>query len=163
MKEKIKLFWHRFFRVSVIIKGADGVLDVASGSFLLFSATNPIATALPFLFRRELIEDPEDFIANYLIGASQKVLPETLTFIAIYLLIHGLVKISLALALLSKHYRLYQIAGIVLAAFISYQIYRITHTHSLALLLVTIYDLIILSMIYPEAKRLKQLQPNKNI
>ncbi len=159
MKEKLKLFWHRFFRVSVIIKGVDGVLDLVSSWFLFFSATNPIATALPFLFRRELLEDPEDFIANWLIGASQKVLPETLTFIAVYLLIHGLVKISLALALLSKHYRVYQVAGIVLAAFIGYQIYRFTHTHSLALLLVTIYDVIILSLIYPEAKNLKTKTP----
>lgn len=48
---------------------------------------------------------------------------------------------------------------LVLAAFIGYQIYRFTHTHSLALLLVTIYDVIILSLIYPEAKNLKTKTP----
>lgn len=155
MKKKFKIFLHKFFEFSLIIKGLDGILDLIFGSVLLFSATNPIAKALPFLFRRELIEDPADRLANWLVGASQNITHDTATFIALYLLIHGLVKISLTLALLSKHYRLYQIAGVVLLIFISYQIYRFAHTHSIALLLVTIYDIIILSLIYPEAKNLK--------
>jgi len=155
MKEKYKIFLHKFFEFSLIVKGLDGVLDLVFGSVLLFSATNPIAKAMPFLFRQELIEDPADRIANWLVGASENIAPATATFIALYLVIHGLVKISLALALLSKHYRLYQIAGVVLGIFISYQIYRFAHTHSIALLLITIYDIIILSLIYPEAKKLK--------
>jgi uncharacterized membrane protein len=155
MKNKYKIFWHQFFKFSLIIKGLDGLLDVVSGFILFFSATNPIAKTVLVLFRRELIKDPQDFIANYFIKSSQAILPATLTFIAWYLLVNGLVKISLGLALFKNNYRIYQITGIAFTIFTGYQIYRFTHTHSLLLLLITLYDLIIIAMLYFEAKNLK--------
>lgn len=161
MKEKYKIFWHKFFKFSLIIKGLDGVLDVTSGLILFFSVTNPLVRIPSALFHHELIKDPQDFIANYFINASQNILPTTATFIAWYLLVHGLIKIGLSLALFSKNYRLYQIAGIILILSISYQFYRFTHTHSLLLLLVTVYDLMIMVMLCFEAKNLKLKTPVK--
>lgn len=153
-----KLVLHRVFKISIIIKGIDGVLDVITGLFLLFSASNFILKIIPFLVRKELVEDPQDIIANYFLAVSQNILPSTKLFIIIYLIIHGLIKIGLALALSVKSFQVYKIAQIVLITFICYQIYRFSHTHSSILLITTLMDIVIAFLIQGEAKNLSRVE-----
>jgi uncharacterized membrane protein len=154
VNKKYKLFLHRFFKITVIIKGIDGVLDVFASLVLFFSTSGFIANIIPFLFRKELIEDPKDVIVNYLLNISQNMLPDTRLFIIIYLAVHGLIKISLALALNSDNYRAFKISELVLILFVSYQAYRFCHTYSIILLIVTLLDIIIIFLIHFESKKL---------
>jgi uncharacterized membrane protein len=89
----------RLFRWSVLLKGADAVLEVAGGIVLLVS---------PDLLRHlaarpaqaELAEDPRDFLANRLLAAAWHFSVGTEHFWAAYLLGHGVVKLLLVAALL---------------------------------------------------------------
>jgi len=153
MNKNYKLNLHRVFKISIIIKGIDGVLDIIASSLLFFLQSDSIVNIIPFLVRKELIEDPKDIIANYLLNVSQNILPDTQIFIIIYLLIHGLVKTGLALALSSKNRQAYIISGIILVFFIGYQIYRFSHTHSIILMLFILIDVLMVYLIHTELKR----------
>ncbi len=156
MNNRYKVFLHRVFKFTIIIKGIDGVLDIIVSAILLFFAPDSIAKIIPLLVRKELIEDPKDIIANYLLNISQHILPDTFWFIVVYLTLHGLIKIGLALALNSENHRAYKIAEIILITFIGYQFYRFSHTHSNVLLLFTLVDVIIVLLIHSESKRLSR-------
>ena len=52
------------------------------------------------LTQHELSEDPNDFIARHLLGYTHGLTGSAVTFAAVYLLVHGIVKIVLVAALL---------------------------------------------------------------
>lgn len=151
---------HKIFKFTILIKGIDGLIDLLTSLILLISSGNVILKSIPFLTRKELIEDPQDLIANYLINIAQNFLPDTQKFIILYLAIHGLIKMGIALALNTNNYRAYKISGTVLALFIIYQFYRFTHTHSLTLLFFSFFDIFILILIYFESKKFLQKRLN---
>ncbi len=156
MNKKYQSNLHRFFKTVIIIKGIDGVLEVFASTFLLLSGANSVIEKIPSFVQKELIKDPDDMISNYLLHIFEYALPDTQLFIAIYLAIHGLIKIGLVFALNSKSYRAHEIAKIVLIIFIGYQFYRFEHTHSMLLLFFTLVDIIIVSLIHSEEQRLRR-------
>ena len=52
------------------------------------------------LTREKLIEDPNDFVANLVVGTAHRLSIHARGFAAIYLLAHGLIKLGLAIGLL---------------------------------------------------------------
>jgi uncharacterized membrane protein len=152
--KKREKFLHYLFKGTVIFKGFDGILDVLSSIVLTCIPAHNRINILPFLVRKELVEDPNDLLGNYLMNISQHFLPSTIKFVILYLAIHGLVKIGMALALWSDNPKLFKIAGVVLAISIGYQMYRFTHTHSNLLLIVTIIDMLIMILLQHEYNKL---------
>ena len=80
------------------------------------------------LTQGELSEDPHDFIATHLLHTANGLTGDAVLFGAIYLLIHGLVKIVLVVALLLNKLWAYPWMIAVLLLFIGYQLYRIAWT-----------------------------------
>jgi uncharacterized membrane protein len=77
-------------------------------------------------------------------------------FAAWYLLIHGVIKILLVVALLRAMLPAYPIAVIVFGAFIVYQLYRFTFTHSPGLIALSAFDGIVIWLIWFEYRALRQ-------
>jgi uncharacterized membrane protein len=153
INNKYKSHLHRVFKISIIVKGVDGILDIIASILLYLSPSKSIEHIIPLLFRKELIEDPKDIIANFFLNASHNLLPDTQIFLIIFLLVHGVIKGGLALALNSKNRRAYIYSGIILIFFIGYQIYRFSHTHSFLLLMFTLIDIVMVLLIHNELKR----------
>ena len=153
MKKSHKSFLHHAFRLTILIKGVDGILDMAGSAILYLSGPNSISKIVPMLVRGELIEDPKDIIGNYLLNASQGILPSTHLFIVVYLAVHGLAKIGIASALSSNNHKAYRTAEILLIFFICYQIYRFGHTQSITLLMLSLVDILILALAESEYRR----------
>jgi len=160
MNKKYKAYLHRCFKITILIKGIDGVFEVIASAILFISGANSIIEKIPSFVQKELIKDPDDMISNYLLHIFDSALPDTQLFIAIYLAIHGLIKIGLVFALNSKSYRAHEIAKIILIIFIGYQFYRFEHTHSMLLFILTCIDVIIVSLIHSEEKRLRRNKEN---
>jgi uncharacterized membrane protein len=80
--------------------------------------------------------------------------PGTQLFAAIFLLGHGVVKLILATAIWLNKLWAFPVAGLVLAGLVVYQIVRITSTHSIVLIGLTIIDIAIIVMLWPEYKHL---------
>jgi len=146
------------FNISIVLKGIDGFLEVIGGILLLFINPTQIATIIGFLTYGELIEDPRDITANYLVNISHHFSVKVELFIAIYLLTHGIIKIIIVTGLLRKKLWIHPLAIVVFSIFAAYQVYRYTHSHSVGLIIFTVFDIFIILLTWHEYRLLKELK-----
>ena len=141
---------HRIFEISVLLKGAHALIECVGGLVLALASTTSIAGWVNQLTQEELIEDPNDFIATHLLGLAQGFSITTKNFYAFYLLSHGIVKLALVAGLLRNKLWSYPASLVVLGLFIIYQIYRFSYTQSVGLIVLTVFDLIVMVLIWHE-------------
>ena len=129
------------FKIGLVLKGLDGVLEVIGGILLLFLTPQAIEHVVRALTAHELSEDPHDMVARYLLHTASHLNHGTTLFGAIYLLSHGAAKIVLvAFVLKDKLWAYPWLIGLLLA-FIAYQLYQIIVVHfSLGLTALTVFD-----------------------
>jgi uncharacterized membrane protein len=139
------------FKIGLVLKGLDGVLEVVGGILLLFLSPTTIAHLVRVLTAHELSEDPHDLFARSLLHTATHLTHGTTLFGAIYLLSHGIAKVALvALVLRDKLWAYPWLIGLLLA-FIVYQLYRITTVHfSAGLTALTIFDAILVWLTWRE-------------
>ncbi|HEX4075936.1 MAG TPA: DUF2127 domain-containing protein [Candidatus Acidoferrales bacterium] len=145
-----KSLLHGTFRTGVAMKCVDGLFEMAGGILLWFVKPAAMGSTLRMLCLREFSRDPHDFIAVHLLHTSEKLAHGDPLFASIFLLSHGLVKVVLAVMLWFGELWTYPLALFVFSAFSVYQVYRYTHTHSIALLVVTAFDLAIVWLTWGE-------------
>ena len=145
---------HRIFRISILMKGIDGILETVGGLLLLFINKHSIAAAVRTLFSHELAQDPSDIVARFLIRLTENMSLNTRLFGALYLLIHGVIKIFLVGSLWRRKLWAYPLAGVILVVFVIYQIFRIVHSYSVMLLILTVIDIVIIVLLRFEYRRL---------
>jgi uncharacterized membrane protein len=138
---------HELFEIGVVLKGINAVLELASGLLLLVVDVRGIVETL---VEDHLVDDPHDFLATHIQGALQKLSPGAEVYSGLYLISHGAVKMVLVWGLLKKKLWAYPASLVVLAFFIVYQTYKLLQTHSIALLLLTIFDASLMYLIWRE-------------
>jgi uncharacterized membrane protein len=146
---------HLSFEVGILLKGVDGVLEVLGGFLLSVLSPHQISRATALLTQHELSRDPNDFIANHLLSAAQGFSGEARTFAVLYLLSHGVLKVSLVWALWRSQFWAYPTAMAVFTAFGAYQIYRYLLSPSLAMVMLTVLDALVIWLTWTEYRRLK--------
>ena len=143
----------RIFEIGIILKGLDGVLE-AIGGVLLFAVTPAtIDRLVASLTQHELSEDPNDFIASHLLGYAHGLTGSAVTFAAVYLLVHGVIKIVLVAALLRNQAWAYPWMIGFLLVFIGYQLYRLALSPTFGLAALTIFDALIVWLTWREWRR----------
>jgi uncharacterized membrane protein len=146
---------HQIFVVSIILKALNAGAEIIGGALVFAVSHDLIIRAVLFLTQEELLEDPKDAIANYLINSAEHFSLSAKYFIAFYLLSHGLIKLGVIIGLFKNKFWSYPASIIVFGLFIVYQTYRYSYTHSLWLLALTIFDLLVIWLIWREYKNLK--------
>jgi uncharacterized membrane protein len=141
---------HQIFEVSVLLKGAHALVECIGGLVLALASTASIGGLVNRLTQEELIEDPTDLIATHLLSMAQGFSVSTKNFYAFYLLSHGIVKLALVVGLLRNKLWAYPASLTALGLFILYQIYRFVYTQSVGLIVLTVFDLIIMVLIWHE-------------
>lgn len=153
--QKSARFLHKAFEVGIFLKGADGVLELLGGLLLLlYARPTQIARILTALTQHELSEDPHDVIANFLVHSAARLSEQAVFFGALYLLIHGVVKIFLVVALWRDRLWAYPVAIAFFLAFAAYQTYRYSYSHAPWLLVLTLLDIAITWLTLQEYRRL---------
>lgn len=146
-------WWERLFLLGILAKGLNGAAEVIGGIILLFAGPASLNTLALALTRNELTEDPDDFIATHLLHITATSTEGSLLFAAVYLLLHGVVKLVLVIAILRGKFWAYPWMIGVLLAFIAYQIYQIMLAPGAALIGLTIFDALIVFLTWHEYKR----------
>ncbi|HEX5418737.1 MAG TPA: DUF2127 domain-containing protein [Gammaproteobacteria bacterium] len=146
---------HLLFSIGVIAKGVDGALEILGGILLFILSPERINSIVRIVTEHELSEDPNDFVAHLLVQSLHHLSGGTKLFGAIFLLWHGAIKVWLVWALLRERWWAYPVAIIAFAAFVVYQLYRYTHTHSIWLIGLSILDAFVIALTWLEYKRLK--------
>jgi uncharacterized membrane protein len=152
----LKTILHDTFRTGITMKGIDGVVEAIGGVLLWFVKPSKISGPLKIFFAHELSRDPHDFVAKHLLHLSDKLATSDATFASLFLLSHGVVKVVLVTCLWLDKLWAYPATIVVFGAFCVYQMYRFTHTHSIALVLLTIFDLGLILLTWHEYQEQKQ-------
>jgi uncharacterized membrane protein len=149
------------FKIGLVLKGLDGILEVAGGILLLLVSPAALDHLARALTAHELSEDPHDLIARYLLHTTAHLNKGITVFGAIYLLSHGVAKIVLVALVLRDKLWAYPWLIALLLAFIGYQLYRITAVHfSIALTALTVFDVFLVWLTWREyrSKRARRHQ-----
>ena len=141
------------FEIGVVLKGIDGLLEVVGGVLLLLVARAEVSGLVHALTQHELSEDPRDLIASRLLHTANSLTRPGQLFGAGYLLLHGIVKVVLVLALLRNKLWAYPWLIGVLLIFIGYQVYRIVLSPTLGLIALTGFDIAIVALTWREYRR----------
>lgn len=150
-----RLGWREaLFLISVWLKGIDGFLELLGGAALFSVSPAFILRIVQTLTQDEIVEDPRDIMANALLRIAGRLSVASQHFMALYLLIHGVVKLGLVWALLARVLIAYPVSIAIFACFIGYQLYRYTFTGSLGLLALTLLDFVVIALIYLEYRAL---------
>jgi uncharacterized membrane protein len=156
---KPKDWLDRVFEVGIILKGLNGLAELVGGVLLLLATPGSIRRLAVVLTQGELSEDPHDIIARYSLHTASGLTGSALRFGAVYLLLHGAVKVVLVIALLLNKLWAYPCMIVVLLIFIGYQLYRIAQQPSAGLVLLTVFDAVIVALTWREYRRQRR-SPN---
>lgn len=154
-KEKANNFIHIGFEIGLLFKGIDGALEIIGGILLLFLNPSRLSRLTQFLLKHELSEDPKDRVANALLTLSQNFSIDSQYFGIFYLITHGIIKFFIIFLLWRRKLWAYPFAIVTLTLFIFYQIYRFSIDHSIWLILLSLFDLIMIILTYLEYRRMK--------
>ncbi len=149
---------HILFDISVISKGIDGALEIVGGALLFLVSPMRVYSIVRILTQHELSEDPHDLVSTYLLNNTQHLSGGSQAFAATYLLWHGIVKVALVTALLQKRAWAYPAAILAFLLFLTYQIYRYSHTPSPELLVLSVLDVLVVVFTWLEYRRLRGAQ-----
>jgi len=141
---------HRIFAISLWAKAVDGALEIAGGFILLLVSPAALNRVIIVLTQHELVEDPHDLVATTLRQAASQLSASAQLFGSIYLIAHGLIKIGIVASVLSGRRRAYPVAIAFLCLFVAYQLYRLSYQFSMGLLLLTLFDTLIVWLIWRE-------------
>jgi uncharacterized membrane protein len=132
------------FRVSLLLKAAHSILELVSGAALYAVSNAALFQFARVLTRHELLEDPDDVIANFLLRSAETFSINQKSAASIYLISHGAVKLFLVVMVLRERWWAYPLFMAALALLISYQSYQLTLGFSLWLAALTVLDVIVL-------------------
>ncbi len=140
---------HRAFACGVALKGALAGLEMVAGLLLaLFGAAaihlaQSLAPAL-------LAAHPHDHLLAAAARAAAGWSPRAEHFCALFLIAHGAVKALAAGALLTERRWAFPFGIAILSAFVLYQLVRYVETGAIALLAVSLFDLLVIGLIARE-------------
>ena len=147
---------HKVFWISIAFKTLNAVSEIVGGIALLIISQQSIVDLVYRVFQHELNQDPADWLANFVLRQALNLSPGMKAFAVVYLLAHGLIKLGLIGAIWRSKLWAYPLAGIVFSLFAVYQMYRFAYTHSIVMLLLTVLDVIIIALLFPEHDRVKE-------
>ncbi|MFL6731177.1 MAG: DUF2127 domain-containing protein [Sphingomicrobium sp.] len=136
---------HQLFLVSIAIKGAHALVELAGGVALYLFSTDLI---LQWLWEASR---SHDWVARFAHGFSTA----EHEFYAFYLVSHGVVNGAIVAGLLLGKRWSYHATFAVLSLFIGYQLYRYSYTRDIGLIVITVIDLIVMALAWNEYRLFK--------
>jgi uncharacterized membrane protein len=140
----------KIFKISLALKGLDGVLELVGGILLLLVSPAQMVSVVHFLTQHELSEDPNDLVATTLVHWAGAMTVSATLFGAVYLLLHGLVKVVLVWAVLRDKLWAYPWMIAFLLVFIAYQGYQLLVAFTWGMVLLTAFDIFIVWLTWHE-------------
>lgn len=146
----------RLFRIAVWLKGLDAVSQLLSGVLLIFIPPHTLTRLAHRAVTRDLLGPPAGPLAGHFEDAVRHFVDGGRWFVIGYLLLHGLIKLFLVIALLRKMLRLYPAAITALGLFVLAELFRAVQTHSILLPILTILDIVIIVLVIREYREIRQ-------
>ena len=134
------------FLVGFAFKAIDGFVELVVGIPVLFLRPAQVEAAARLVTAGELQEDPDDLIAHLIRNGVATLSADATLFAALYLMVHGLVKLGIVAAIFRGSRRLYPWAIAALGGFVIWQGYELILHPEVGLALLTLFDLVIVAL-----------------
>jgi len=141
------------YEISILLKALSGIIETVAGISLLFVSPERIHAFVLATTRANLAAHPHAFVASHLLSWSAHLGDGAVIYASTYLLIHGVLKIGIVIALLFKKRWAFPAAIAIFSLFTAYQIIATVSRLSLGMGLLSIYDIITIWLIWMEYKR----------
>ena len=146
----------RVFEGGILLKGLSGALEFFGGLLVLLVGPSSIHNFLSFITQREIIEDPNDIVANFLLQSTAHIGTGGKAFIVVYLWIHASIKLIAVIGIIKNQLWAYPFSLITLGLLMLYQVYVIVFVQASAgIILLTVFDVFILWLIGREYTKVK--------
>ncbi|SHK97669.1 Uncharacterized membrane protein [Pseudonocardia thermophila] len=146
----------RLFRAAVALKGLDGLVELVAAVVLLGTPAAFVREFVEWVLTRDLLGPPDGSLARHFIAGTTEFASGNRTFAVVYLGLHGLLKIAMAVALLKEWLRAYPLVIAVLAVFVAYELHRAVNTGSIVLPVLAALDLLIIVLVAREYRALRR-------
>jgi len=146
---------HKLFEIGMILKLLDGLLELLGAALVLVVSPYQMNALARFLTQHELSEDPRDLVANHILTFMAEIAGPGRRFAAVYLFVHGVVKVVLVVEILRRRSWAYPLMLGVLILFAAYQTYRIVLAPTLGLIALTAFDLVVVVLVWREWRRFR--------
>jgi uncharacterized membrane protein len=147
---------HRLYLAAIWLKGAAAAVEMLAGAMVPLATRERMRELVVLITAPELAEDPDSRVANYLNLAAGNFSTDTQAFVGTYLVVHGAIKLAMVAGLLTRRMWAHPVALGLIGAFLAYQAFRFSHTHSVWLLVAMAIDLGIAWLIWREYQVRKQ-------
>jgi uncharacterized membrane protein len=148
------------FHAGIAIKGFDGLLECIGGVLIWFFKPSSLSGFFRFASMHDLPGKYDDIIIAHLFHWTQALANGGKVFASIYLITHGLSKVLLVIALWMNKLWAYPLTMFVFAVFCVYQMHRYTRTHSIFLVILTVFDLFLIYLTWREYVQKKKARDN---
>lgn len=144
----------QLFRLALVVKGVDGAAELLGAVALVLVSGDWLHRAVAQILARDLIGPPDGTLARHLTEGVDRFAGGDRTFVVVYLGLHGVLKLGLVAALLTRWRPAYPPAVAILAVFVIYELVHAWHTHSIVLPFLAALDIAIIVMVVREYRLL---------
>ncbi len=146
------------YRISLTIQGLLGFSQFIAGLGLWLGPSGSIVRLVDWLTRNEIASDPTDPLARRLIEWASHLGPAVEDVYKLYLLGHGALNLFVVVTLLLRVRWAFYASISVLASFVLYQGVEFFLTGDPALLVVTLFDLVVIALVLLERRQSRPMR-----
>ena len=141
---------HRIYIFSLWLKVIIAVFEGLCGLAIYFVTIKEIRLITKWILSWHIFADPHDRRTEVMQVALAGLPIDSKTFISVYLLLHGALKIGLVIGLLAEKRWAYPVGLFGLGAFVVYQLWHYYLHHHTTLLVLAVFDIFIMWMVWRE-------------
>lgn len=141
---------YQLFKWSILIKGAISVAEVIVGALVMFIPVSVIMWMADYVVANIFAGDTQNFFAAEILSNAEALAGIGTLIIGAYLIARGGIKLGLIIGLLKNKLWAYPWSLIVIGLLVVFQVYELFKTLHLGIIFVTIFDLIVLYLIWRE-------------
>jgi uncharacterized membrane protein len=141
---------HRAYLAAITIKGLDGAFELALGGIVAVLGAHRFSAWLISWSTPEIAGNTENPVMHFVRHGADGLAHASTAFVIVYLLAHGVIKLGIAINLLRGKSWIYPVAVAVLAAFVAFMSFRLTHHWSVWLFAFALFDAVTLALVVNE-------------
>ncbi|MBF4591739.1 MULTISPECIES: DUF2127 domain-containing protein [unclassified Curtobacterium] len=146
------------FLIGIGLKAVDGVVELALGVPLVLLRPAEISAIAHDATAGELQQDPHDLVANLILHGAATLSAEAAITTAVFLLLHGIVKVGIVAALLRGTRRLYPLAIAALTGFLLWQGVDMVLHPSFGIAALMLFDVFVIVLTWREWRHHRTLR-----
>ncbi|WP_308159233.1 DUF2127 domain-containing protein [Curtobacterium sp. ISL-83] len=145
------------FLIGIGLKAIDGVIEFVAGLLLLVLHPAQITAMARAATAEELREDPHDLISHLVLHGAATLSADAAVAASVFLLLHGIVKIGIVIALILGTQRLYPLAIIALIGFVVWQVVELVLHPGFGLAGLAAFDVVVIVLTWREWRQHRSL------